>query len=228
LELATVRSDSEQIYADQKKYWEGIRERRTPSHPAVLAFARPKIEFIQGHIPAGASLLEVGAGNGFLSNVLAPVYDLTALDFSSTRLDLNPLSADKKVCGDAEHLPFADGSFDVVLCANLLHHLGDPAVAVREMRRVATRHVVLLEPNALNPLMFMFVLIRPEERAATKFTPQYLRDLGRNQGLALRAFASLGAIVPNQTPTSLLPALRRIDGKYPLPLGFYNIAIFDC
>lgn len=224
-----MRSESAQrTYDDQKRYWEAIQQRRIPSHPAALAFARPKIEFMREHVPSGLSLLEVGAGNGFLSHVLAPVYDVTAVDFSEAMLELNPLPADKKVCADAELLPFGDGSFDAVLCANLLHHLAEPAVAIREMRRVARRHVVLLEPNALNPLMFAFTLIKPEERAATKFTPHFLKQLGQSEGLELRAFASLGAIVPNRTPSWLLPLLRGIDGKYPLPLGFYNMAIFNC
>ena len=39
--------------------------------------------------------------------------------------------------GDASKLPFADGSFDAVLCHNMLHHVAEPLVAVKEMSRVA-------------------------------------------------------------------------------------------
>jgi SAM-dependent methyltransferase len=38
--------------------------------------------------------------------------------------------------GDATRLPFADGSFDVVLSGGLLEHFRDPAPIVREMARV--------------------------------------------------------------------------------------------
>lgn len=38
--------------------------------------------------------------------------------------------------GDAENLPFDDGSFDGVVTRLSLHHFADPARAVREMRRV--------------------------------------------------------------------------------------------
>ena len=38
--------------------------------------------------------------------------------------------------GDSEHLPFADGSFDVVTCSNSFHHYPHQEAVVREMRRV--------------------------------------------------------------------------------------------
>jgi ubiquinone/menaquinone biosynthesis C-methylase UbiE len=36
----------------------------------------------------------------------------------------------------ASSLPFADGSFDVVVSANAFHYFGDPASALQDMRRV--------------------------------------------------------------------------------------------
>ena len=43
----------------------------------------------------------------------------------------------------AEHLPFADGSFDVVACRRAAHHFEDVAGAVREMARVSNSLVLL-------------------------------------------------------------------------------------
>jgi glycosyltransferase involved in cell wall biosynthesis/SAM-dependent methyltransferase len=48
--------------------------------------------------------------------------------------------------GDAENLPFGDGSFDFVFVHDGLHHLSDPYRGVREMLRVARRAVVIAEP----------------------------------------------------------------------------------
>jgi SAM-dependent methyltransferase len=39
--------------------------------------------------------------------------------------------------GSVESLPVPDGSFEVVLCTQVLEHCADPAQAVRELRRVA-------------------------------------------------------------------------------------------
>ena len=43
--------------------------------------------------------------------------------------------ADADLVGTVEELPVEDGSFDVVLCNQVLEHCSDPAQAVRELRR---------------------------------------------------------------------------------------------
>lgn len=50
---------------------------------------------------------------------------------------------------DACRLPFAEGTFDVVYARALLHHLPDPSVGVREIRRVLKPGgvAVVLDPN---------------------------------------------------------------------------------
>ena len=45
----------------------------------------------------------------------------------------------------AEHLPFADGSFDVVACRVAAHHFEDIGGAVREMARVAGDRVLVAD-----------------------------------------------------------------------------------
>jgi SAM-dependent methyltransferase len=45
----------------------------------------------------------------------------------------------------AEHLPFADGSFDVVTCRTAQHHFEDVAGAVREVARVSGDLVLLVD-----------------------------------------------------------------------------------
>jgi SAM-dependent methyltransferase len=50
------------------------------------------------------------------------------------------------VVARAEHLPFADASFDVVTCRIALHHFADVRAAVAEMARVA-RRLLVIEDN---------------------------------------------------------------------------------
>ena len=168
-------------------------------------------------------MLEVGAGNGYFTETFRDAFEITVCDFSERMLRLHPARA--KIAADANHLPFADASFDVTFSGNLLHHLESPLVAVAEFARVARHHVVLIEPNALNPLMYAFGLIRPEERGSLKFTAKYLKRLGHDVGLRLRSFATQGAVLPNKAPTFALPLLNRIDGCW--RLGFYHVAVFD-
>jgi len=48
---------------------------------------------------------------------------------------------------DAEQIDLPDGSFDCVFAHEVLHHCRSPHRALCEMLRVASKHVVLLEPN---------------------------------------------------------------------------------
>ena len=50
------------------------------------------------------------------------------------------------VAADAEHLPFADGSFDYAFVHDGLHHLDDPSEAIEEMARVSRRGFIITEP----------------------------------------------------------------------------------
>lgn len=60
---------------------------------------------------------------------------LEELGFRPVGLDIRRAPA-VDVIGDAHHLPFPDGHFDVVLSMQVLEHLHSPWVAVREVARV--------------------------------------------------------------------------------------------
>lgn len=67
-----------------------------------------------------------------------------------------PDAATQKACDEdprvhfelanAEQLPFASGSFDLVFCKESLHHLARPVLGLYEMLRVCRRAVVFVEP----------------------------------------------------------------------------------
>lgn len=210
---------------DQIRYWESFGQRRSPDHPAVQAFAAPKVAFVRDTLPNSVeSLLEVGSGNGYLSTQLAKHYRTVCVDFALNMLRMHPYPARWKIQARAETLPLADSSFDAVLCANLLHHLDSPIAAVREMARVARSHVVVIEPNACSPPMFLFSLFKKEERGGMKFLPRYVRSLGKKCDLVLVAFTKQGWVLPNRTPPAVVPYLSRLESFS--STGFYSIAIF--
>jgi SAM-dependent methyltransferase len=51
--------------------------------------------------------------------------------------------AEARSC-DAQHLPFADTSFDVAVANHMLYHVPEPSQAVRELARVLRRDGILL------------------------------------------------------------------------------------
>jgi SAM-dependent methyltransferase len=85
----------------------------------------------------GKTALDVATGGGHVARRLREE------GFQVTTLDPAPgMRAD--VLAPAEHIPFADGSFDTVATRIAPHHFSDIRTAVAEMARVAGR-VVLVE-----------------------------------------------------------------------------------
>jgi SAM-dependent methyltransferase len=105
--------------------------------------------------PEHGDVLEVGCGPGRLWSSIAPLLPhirLTLTDLSQGMLDEARLVADPidslelvatKEC-DAQDLPFADSSFDVVVANHMLYHVREPARAAGEFARVLRQDGVLL------------------------------------------------------------------------------------
>jgi len=62
-----------------------------------------------------------------------------------------------RVTASAEALPFADGSFDLVICSWVLEHLQRPERAFAEISRVLRPggHFIFLTPNARHPITLL-------------------------------------------------------------------------
>ena len=91
-------------------------------------------------LPPGAAVLDVGCGAGATVARLADDHGLrvTGLDASRGQIERAVEARPDLdfVAGRAEALPFADASFDAVLCECVLSTLTDPALAVSELARV--------------------------------------------------------------------------------------------
>jgi ubiquinone/menaquinone biosynthesis C-methylase UbiE len=108
---------------------------------------RSKIPIILDWIPSDVkTILDVGCGNGIITNILAEKYDVTGTDFSASALEF---VKGKKVLASADNLPFEDRSFDLVFSSELLEHLPKDVLdkAMAEMRRITKGYVFLTVPN---------------------------------------------------------------------------------
>ncbi|WP_318567120.1 class I SAM-dependent methyltransferase [Salinigranum marinum] len=95
-------------------------------------------------------ILDVGAGTGELSRVLAAASDAEVVCLDADRSLLSVARADtglSAVAGDATRLPFVDDAFDLVVCQALLVNLPDPAQVLREFGRVSSELVAAVEPD---------------------------------------------------------------------------------
>lgn len=102
------------------------------------SFEKNQVVPLLGEIK-GKKILDVGAGTGRLSVHFAKAgAQVVALDLSE-RMLMELYKKNKTiqtVAGDAESLPFPDGSFDVVAAAFLIVHLKDPTRFFDEAYRV--------------------------------------------------------------------------------------------
>ena len=167
-------------------------------------------------------LRDAGTGPGTFMCPLDELYDAYGIDTSPYMLDKNPLKH-KCRCVDAANTGLPDESYDIVFEANMLHHVDDPRDTVREMSRLSSEWLVLLEPNRYNPVMTALALCRKEERRVLKSSGRFVRAL-IEPPFEIVHLETAGMIAPNRIPTMLLPMLRLFDFSFPLGMFHFLIA----
>src|SRR5205814_9431038 len=86
----------------------------------------------------GVNVLDVATGGGHVARRLREA------GAQIVTVDAAP-GMEPDVIAPADHLPFADASFDAVACRIAAHHFPDVLAAVREMARVARDRVVICD-----------------------------------------------------------------------------------
>lgn len=93
------------------------------------------------------TVLDVACGTGEFERLIlneSPTQRIVGIDFSEEMLEIakdkcKNYSQSFQVA-NSENLPFADSSFDVIVCASSFHYFEHPSIVLGEMRRV-------LKPN---------------------------------------------------------------------------------
>lgn len=102
--------------------------------------------------PAGRLVLDIGCGTGVNSErVAAAGHSVVGVDLSREAIGkYHARRFDGLVCDIEAGLPFAAGTFDAALWSEVIEHIVNPEVALREIRRVLRPggELVLSTPNS--------------------------------------------------------------------------------
>lgn len=135
---------------------------------------------------AGKALLDIGCGTGALVRALAARgARATGVDPSAEAIAAARANAPEAAfqVASAEHLPFADASFDGAIFLNALHHIPEMTEALREAGRVVRPggRVVVVEPLAAGSF---FAALRPvEDETAVRLAAQQAIEEALASGL---------------------------------------------
>lgn len=118
----------------------------------ATALARPtdlnqaSVALILQHL-VGSTILEVGCGRGFLAEKMAVGRAVTGCDVALASGLAEKFPHVTWIESPAEKLPFADGAFETVVSTHMLEHVRDLPAVLAEMRRVASKRIVVVVPR---------------------------------------------------------------------------------
>ncbi len=140
----------------------------------------------------GKRVLDLGCGIGVFSRLAAEKgARVVSTDYSKAALDYCARTAPeaRRVLHHAEHLPFKERSFDVVLAADIIEHLYDPVLFLSEVNRVLASggRLVLSTDNEsflgflplLRGLHCLCLGLSPVQRKLAKIKEAEYRALGK-------------------------------------------------
>lgn len=130
------RFDAEYLRFTRRGMWDDAREALAPLE-----------------LDDRASILELGAGHGALTDVLEEESDpdtaIVALDVDRELLEglSGSSTIAQPVLGDARAIPLSGDSVDLAVCQALLINVSDPIEVVEEFARTSSELVGAIEPN---------------------------------------------------------------------------------
>jgi SAM-dependent methyltransferase len=190
----------------------GVYDESLPAH-VVGHYLRKRTAFVLENCPRGAGL-DVGCGTGVLAGRLAQAgYEMTGVDPSEGMLQVlrERTPAVRAVTGVGTALPFADGSFDLVLSVAVMHHIADPEEVrqtLREMVRVArlSGRILVWDHNPRNPYWRPLMARVPQDTGEERLIPEAEIVGGlRETGAEILLSTQLG-MIPDFTPRAGLRA----------------------
>jgi 2-polyprenyl-3-methyl-5-hydroxy-6-metoxy-1,4-benzoquinol methylase len=166
-------------------------------------------------LAAPESVLDVGCGEGVLTHQWATQLGerrIVGIDLDDDKLKAEWATRRRPNLEyrtlAAEHMPFADGEFDMACAIEVLEHVPDPEHTVAEMARVARRHLLVSVPR--EPLWRMLNMARGAYLADLGNTPGHVNHWSKRS--FVRLLAQHGEVVEKRSPFPWTMLLVRLGG----------------
>src|SRR2546421_7004211 len=177
------------MYEVEEKHWWFAGRRRI-----IAAFVKKVCQNLGETRPR---ILDVGCGTGANLQMLSQFGDAEGVDVSTDALEFCRSRGLVEVRqGAAEHLPFADASFDLVTGLDVVEHLDDDVAGLSEMRRVLRPdgRAVLFVPA----FMFLWGVQDDISNHRRRYTLPELKQKLRDAGLVVEraSYANITFFVP--------------------------------
>jgi 2-polyprenyl-3-methyl-5-hydroxy-6-metoxy-1,4-benzoquinol methylase len=164
---------------------------------------------------APESVLDVGCGEGVLTHQWATQLGerrIVGIDLDDEKLQAEWATRRRPNLEyrtlAAEHMPFADGEFDMACAIEVLEHVPDPEHTVAEMARVARRHLLVSVPR--EPLWRMLNMARGAYIADLGNTPGHVNHWSKRS--FVRLLSQHGEVVEKRSPFPWTMLLVRLGG----------------
>jgi len=136
-----------------------IRAKRHESPFWIRRYAHQRIHSqVLAHVEPGMRVLDAGCGEGVLACLAAAKgarvvgAEISGGNIEGARELAVEMGVEVEwVQADAENLPFADRSFEMVISSHVLEHLPDMDKGLSEIRRITDSAAVIAMPTCLSP-----------------------------------------------------------------------------
>jgi 2-polyprenyl-6-hydroxyphenyl methylase/3-demethylubiquinone-9 3-methyltransferase len=224
-----VPADNELYNAPGDIWWDEsqpLSAIRSALNPGRLLYLRRVLDQLDVN-PRGRRILDIGCGGGLLAEDLARLgFEVVGVDPSQPSLAIARAHAEASglriqyEAGAGEDLPFAEASFDLAVCCDVLEHVADLDRVIAETARILKPAGVYVYDTINRTFLSRLVVIHLlQQWEPTRLMPpdlhdwrQFIRPLELVEVMARHGLEDRDrtGLMPTASPLQLVRLLRRL------------------